>query len=133
VGSIGSLVALSYRYRKAKQSSHYSPLKTSLPVSNYGATTPFDGDEHTPTQDNVSDGASDVTLHPYEEKSTRWSVYSWSRLMALAQAVIYGQALIDVYFGVYSLDTKVEGSMTSLLVMYAAQSFLWVRRLVWKR
>ncbi|KAI8092836.1 uncharacterized protein BX664DRAFT_357339 [Halteromyces radiatus] len=123
VWSIGSIVTISYKYKKLR-SSLYTPLKTNLSTSNsYGATTTTTNanDEHV-----TGDTASDATVHSYEEKPTQWTVFSWSRLLALLQCIIYCNALVNVYFETYVADPLVEGTTTNLLIMYAAQSFFWI-------
>ncbi|KAI8342171.1 P-loop containing nucleoside triphosphate hydrolase protein [Chlamydoabsidia padenii] len=116
VWAVGSIITVTYQYRKSR-SSLYTPLKSSLPTSqSYGSTINNNGDTQ---QEGFDQGA-------YEEKSCQWSLYNWSRLLAFAQCVIYTHALFEVYSGDYKTDYLVEGSSFDLLVLYSGQSILWI-------
>jgi hypothetical protein len=118
--SIRSIFIATWRFKRSR-SSFRTPLKTSLPIpQSYGSTS---------NQSDESGHTKQQTHDLYEEKVCQWSIYNWSRLLAIAQCIIYCHALANVYFGDYVPDPLMEGSSFDLLVVYGGQSILWVKYL----
>ncbi|ORZ16981.1 hypothetical protein BCR42DRAFT_373967 [Absidia repens] len=125
VWSLGAIVTVTRRYRMPS-SALDPPLKNSACFTqSYGATSNNNGLEGQDQQHTGND-MPNTELYDYEEKSTQGTLYSRLRILALAQCIIYCNTLAKVYCGLYSFDPLVEGTATSLLVMYSVQSLLWI-------
>ncbi|KAI8066832.1 hypothetical protein BC940DRAFT_274537 [Gongronella butleri] len=107
---VGSLVALRRRPRHG-----YAPLKTSTPRATYGATA---ATCESPSR------AHDT--RNYALKPTRWTIFSFTRLLALLPWCAACYAFVRALLGVYTVDTPVEGSdIFSILVANGTRAIIW--------
>ncbi|KAG0192526.1 hypothetical protein DFQ28_008764 [Apophysomyces sp. BC1034] len=128
VWSTTAILTAGLRYRQSI-SALYTPLKNSLPTfSSYGATV-LPNDVHDSDEDDVSSNGS--TLAPdYEEQSTRWSLYSWSRLLVVFQLALYTCALHRLFVQKYTLDADVEGSIENVIYAHGIHAVYWAFALI---
>lgn len=101
-------------------SAGYAPLLKTTVNQHYGSTTAA-GTVST------NDAASDATVTmDVEIKSSRWTVYNWSRLiLSLVQLGLFACAMQKIMEHKYQYSPN-EGSKTDLLHAYGMRVIFWV-------
>ncbi|KAG2220577.1 hypothetical protein INT45_008758 [Circinella minor] len=132
IGSLSIIIISHVRYIR-KTAAVYAPLKTNSlsSLGSYGATT------H-PTltrvsshiieeQDQTDSSSTNSTISPsYEVRSSRWSIYNCTRLLAsIIQVVLYLYFLKQLVTNNYSLDKSVEASKETLTLAISTNSIFW--------
>ena len=141
IGSL-SITIISYVHYIRKTVAVYAPLKTNQASSlgGYGATNnaslttvpsiTVDGEEQDEEdlQSTDSSSTSNSTISPsYEVRSSRWSIYNCTRLIAASiQVAIYLYSLTQLVTHNYSLDKSVEGSENTLTLAVLSNFVFWV-------
>ncbi|KAF7726212.1 hypothetical protein EC973_009010, partial [Apophysomyces ossiformis] len=123
--SIAAVLTAALRYCQSL-SGLYTPLKNSLPTfSGYGSTLlPNNIQSGEDDEDDVSSNGSTVAPD-YEPKPSRWTIYTWSRLLALFQLVLYVCALHRLFAQTYDIDPNVEDGFKSVVFAHGTRAIYW--------